>query len=116
MRNNETVKSTELNKMINDNFFCPASLVKNDSLFRLRLSETMDNGIISLKNLIKFLRNNQNEVEKQYHVFPIELLNEEEFPDSEIEKLENEYSEKKRKVVIPDSYLSEFMILDLRKS
>jgi len=95
MRNNETVKSTELNKMINDNFFCPASLVKNDSLFRLRLSETMDNGIISLKNLIKFLRNNQNEVEKQYHVFPIELLNEEEFPDSEIEKLENEYSEKK---------------------
>ena len=96
MENCETEKSTELDKMINDNFFFPAQLVKNDKLFRHRLSESMDTGNISLKKLIKFLRNNQAELEKQYHVFPIELLNEEEFPDSEIEKLEDEYSEKKK--------------------
>lgn len=95
MSYSQTLKSTEFNKMIDENFFYPALFVKDDKGFRDCIRETMENDTISLKNLVIFLRKNQNELEKNYYVLPIELLNEEEFPDSEIEKLEKEYSRKK---------------------
>ena len=95
MSYSQTLKSTEFNKMIDENFFYPALFVKDDKGFRDCIRETMEKDTISLKNLVIFLRKNQNELEKNYYVLPIELLNEEEFPDSEIEKLEKEYSRKK---------------------
>lgn len=96
MSYSETLKSTEFNKMINENFFYPAFFVKDDKGFRDCIRETMENDTISLKNLVIFLRNNQNKLEKDYYVIPIELLNEKKYPDSEIEKLEIQYSEKKK--------------------
>lgn len=96
MSYSETLKSTEFNKMIDENFFYPALFVKDDKGFRDCIRETMENDTISLKNLVIFLRNNQNKLEKKYYVLPIELLNEDEFPDSEIEKLEKKYSRNKK--------------------
>lgn len=96
MSYSQTLKSTEFNKMIDENFFYPALFIKDDKGFRDCIRETMENDTISLKNLVIFLRKNQNKLEKKYYVLPIELLNEEEFPDSEIEKLEKEYSRKKK--------------------
>ncbi len=96
MSYSQTLKSTEFNKMIDENFFYPALFVKDDKGFRDCIRETMENDTISLKNLVIFLRNNQNKLEKKYYVLPIELLNEDEFPDSEIEKLEKKYSRNKK--------------------
>lgn len=96
MSDSETLKSTEFDKMIDENFFYPALFVKDDKGFRDCIRETMENGTISLKNLVIFLRKKQNELEKKFYILPIELLNEEEFPDSEIEKLEEDYSQTKK--------------------
>ena len=83
-------KSTEIAKIIIESFPDSAKIVKSDSLFEKRFSESMDGEFFSLKIFVKNLKAHPDELQK-YCVLSIEILNEKEFSDAEIEQLENEY-------------------------
>lgn len=93
-------KSTELATVINDNFFYPALTVSNDKEL---IGAIMQMPEISVKEIVAFVKAHTNMLD----VCPIELLDEKEFPDFELEKLEQDYQIRKTEYGYTKFFLEE---------